>query len=204
VGPSYVDPEQSWLLQGRFNPHLKVHEQLRLYCVAALEIRLGDLAAARLALRRMREIPAGADVMEFIGDLAAIGEARIAYGAEDYATALTHLERVRQCRYPVGQYSAFFQRGDASYLRARCLIELGRFEEAPGWFAGAGGKVEFQLILGVFGRLGEAEAMEGLGRLEDAARNYRKFIELMDGCDSEFEGVVAEARERLQSLERAG
>ena len=48
VEPSYVDPEQSRHLQKRFNPNLKVHEQLRLYCVAALEIRLGDLAAALL------------------------------------------------------------------------------------------------------------------------------------------------------------
>ena len=193
-----VDADQSYLIRQRFNPHIGVHEQLRLYCLAALQARLGDVAAARVALGELAVAPADDDVREFIEDLVAMGEARIAFAAGDYATALAHLDRVRQYKYMRGEYSGFFHRGDAHYLRGRCLVELGRYEEAPGWFAGAREKTEFAVIYSAFGHLGTAEAMEALGQPEAAEEHYGSFLYLMDGCDPEYEEEVARARERLQ------
>ncbi len=178
-----------------------MHEQLRRYCLAALHTRLGDITSARDALDEMVALPAKDDVQDFINDLRVMIEARIAFAGGDFVTALDQLEQVREFRYPRGYYSSFFQRADARYLRARCLAELGRDEEALGWFDASAQNIEFLLIYGAFAHLGQAESLERLGRPADAASHYRSFVDLMDESDPEYAADLGEARARLQVLD---
>jgi tetratricopeptide (TPR) repeat protein len=199
--PSRVDPQMEQIFRLRFDAHAFLHEHLRRYCQTALHARLGELTEARAALRLLAGLPVESEYREFVQDLQAMGEARIAFAQGDFAGALAAFERVHRYRYMVGNYSAFFQRADGRYLRALCLAELGRHREAVGWFDAADEGVEFLGIYTAFGHLGQARSYEALGMREDAVEHYRRFLRLMEGCDPGYAGEVADAAERLQRLE---
>ena len=190
------------MIRMRFNPHLGVHEHMRLYCLTALHARLGEYDAARAAVERIPGVPTDEDMEDFASDLHAMGEARIAFEAGDYAIAFEHFERVKKFKYMVGGYSGFFHRGDAHYLRGRCLLELGRYEEAIGWFAGANEKTEFSYVYNARASLGQGRCLEALGRRDEAAERYRRYVDLMEGCDPGFGAELADVRGRLERLTR--
>jgi tetratricopeptide (TPR) repeat protein len=199
-----VDPEQLGALEDRFNSHMRVHEHLRQYCLAALHARNGDASSARGAIDRLKALQTVDEVRDFVADLALIAEARIAFEAGDWSTALSQLERVREARYvSAGEHSSFFQRADARYLRAECLMKLGRPEEALGWYDAADQAMEFLLIYTGMSHLRQAEANEQLGRQADAIEHYRIFLELFDAPDEFYVDDVARARDRLAALESA-
>jgi tetratricopeptide (TPR) repeat protein len=201
---SFVDPEQFGILAGRFNPHIGVHEQIRQYCLAALYARLGEISLAEAAIERIRTAPAKDDVQGFVGDLVAMGQGRIEMAAGDHAAALTHFDRIQPYRDLRGGYSSFFQRGDARFLRAQCLAELGRHEEALGWFESADQNIEFLLIYSAFAHFEQAKSLEALGQPLVAAARYRDFLSLMEDCDPEYVDMVAQANERVRVLEPEG
>jgi hypothetical protein len=202
--PVMIDPEQLGILENRFNPHMRVHEHLRQYCLAALHARRGDESSARQAIDRLKALQTVDEVKGFIADLVQMAEARIAFEAGDWAVALSRLEGVREARYvSAGHYSSFFQRADARYLRAECLMELGRPEEALRWYDSADQNIEFLLIYTGMAHLRQAEANEQLGRSAAAVEHYRIFLDLFDAPDEFYADDVARARERLAALESA-
>ena len=132
-----------------------------------------------------------------------MGEARIAMFDGNYAAALSHFERVAEVSYPSGGYSSVFERADARFLRADCLMALGRPEEALGWYEVADQNREFQLIYTGMAHLRQAEACEQLGRRAEAVEHYRIFLELYAESDPAYAEDVAGAQERLSLLEAA-
>ena len=114
------------------------------------------------------------------------------------------MQGVRQINYESGTYSAFFQRADARYLRAVCLLKLGHYEESLGWFEAADQNREFLLIYSGLAHLGQADAYVKLNRPEQAAGHYRTFLELFADSDPEYADEVARAREQLRLLELPG
>jgi DNA-binding SARP family transcriptional activator/tetratricopeptide (TPR) repeat protein len=86
------------------------------------------------------------------------------------------------------------------FVRAEALERLGRHEEAIGWLASydehsAAGRI--YLAPGWYRR---GEILERLGRPREAAAAYARFIRLWQGADPEFQGMVANARNRLEQL----
>ncbi|RKZ17459.1 hypothetical protein DRQ53_03475 [bacterium] len=201
--PVTVDPEQFGALEDRFNPHLGVHEHLRQYCLAALNARAGNIPAAREALSLLQALITRPDDLGFVADLIAMGEGRIALSDEDHAAALAHFERVTEARYGSGGYSSFFQRADARYLRAECLVELGRPEEALGWYEAADQAMEFLLIYSGMAHFGQAQALEQLGREPEAMTHYRVFLDLYEQADTGYAQDIDFALARLAELRPA-
>lgn len=86
------------------------------------------------------------------------------------------------------------------FLRAELLRELGRNDEALGWYATQGQTIVPGLIYLAPAELRQAQICERLGDRARAARHYRRFIELWHDADAELQPVVADARRRLNRL----
>jgi tetratricopeptide (TPR) repeat protein len=86
-------------------------------------------------------------------------------------------------------------------LRGECLADLGREEEALGWFEGFGPVWGTEEILyQPYLYLRRAQLEEHLGQLDRARAHYEKFIEAWEGADPHLQHLVTLAREAVESL----
>lgn len=87
--------------------------------------------------------------------------------------------------------------------RANLLLDLGRFEEAEGWFATFPWWIaawdELHFLAPAFE--GRARAFDALGRLEDALHYYRRFALRWKDADPHLQPRVEAARQRIRELE---
>jgi tetratricopeptide (TPR) repeat protein len=91
------------------------------------------------------------------------------------------------------------------FLRAEILRELGRYEEAVGWYATIPRvkmwhQQDVLLHAPVF--RGRAQALDALGRQEEALHYYRRFVTRWQDADPHLQPQVEEARQRIRELER--
>jgi tetratricopeptide (TPR) repeat protein len=169
-----------------------LHAALRTYALGLLEARLGR---TRDALGR------AADLEATDASLAAGIRAHIRLLEDDAAGVMTEL-RPRPGAAMRAEIMSFSPLGlrHERFLRAEALERLGRPDEAIGWLASfnehsSGGRA--YLAPGFFRR---GEILERLGRRREAAAAYTQFVRLWRGADPEFQGMVAEARGRLEQL----
>jgi tetratricopeptide (TPR) repeat protein len=90
------------------------------------------------------------------------------------------------------------------FLRAEILRELGRYEEAVGWYATTPRvkmwhQQDVLLHAPVF--RGRAMALDALGRHEEALHYYRRFVTRWQDADPHLQPQVEEARQRIRELE---
>ena len=90
------------------------------------------------------------------------------------------------------------------FLRAELLFELGRYEEAVGWYAtiprlSMGYHLEALLLAPVYH--GRARSLDALGRYEEALHYYRRFATRWQNADPHLQPQVEEARQRIRELE---
>ena len=183
------------------NAHHDVHPQLKIYLEGLLSARLGDAtgakrAAAELANRTGRDEPA---------DLARAQARSIrAESARQAGDANGALEALEAAPFFVdfgsGRVSAFFGLGRERYLRGELLHELGRNDEALGWYRGLGEIFPYDVIYVAPSHLRQAEIHERAGRDADAVEHYERFIELWAEADPELRPMVADARRRVASV----
>jgi tetratricopeptide (TPR) repeat protein len=87
--------------------------------------------------------------------------------------------------------------------RANLLLELGRFEEAEGWYATFPWWIapwdEILFLAPAF--RGRALALDALGRHDEALHFYRRFVLRWKDADSHLQPQVEEARQRIRELE---
>jgi tetratricopeptide (TPR) repeat protein len=88
-------------------------------------------------------------------------------------------------------------------LRAEALYELGRDEEALGWYGtfpgpGSGDRVDYSYL--AYAHLRRAQLHERLGETEEALENYGKFVELWVDAEPQLQPLVEQARERMAEL----
>jgi DNA-binding SARP family transcriptional activator len=128
-----------------FAMHNDLHPAIRVYLLGLLEVRLADLAsaAARLAdLGALQAEPTGLTQSLEVELRAVI--ARAEGRAEE---GLRHLERSRpELWFQLTVASPFFSLASQRFLRAELLLEVGRTEEAAGWYASIAERSPYELI----------------------------------------------------------
>ncbi len=90
------------------------------------------------------------------------------------------------------------------FLRAGILYELGRFEEAAGWYATIPRVKMFpheDVLLQAPVFRGRARALDALGRYDEALHYYRRFVTRWQDADPHLQPQVEEARQRISELE---
>jgi tetratricopeptide (TPR) repeat protein len=176
---------------------------LRDYLLGTLSVRLGDLAGGARAAASLEGAP-GATSADRLAQTLALGvRALIARSQGHPEAALQLLERIQQpARREEVSQSPFHAVALERYLRAELLRELGRHEEALGWYASLGELSPFELVFLAPSHLHQAEIHERLGRSTEAAEHYSQFVALWKDADPEFQPPVAEAGRRLRELRR--
>ncbi len=183
-----------------FTAHDRLHPLIRLYLLGLVHARLGDAAARRYAGELVGvELPRTAGSLA--EDLARSVRARILIREGRPAEALAELDGARMETW-YGQtmasplYSQVFER----FVRAELLFQLGRLEEARGWYANLVETSPFELPYLAMSHLRRAEIDERLGVLERAREHYTRFIELWQEADPPLQPQVDAARARLADL----
>jgi DNA-binding SARP family transcriptional activator/TolB-like protein len=187
------------------NAHHDVHPQLKTYLQGLLNARLGDAEAARRQAAWLGSRQAGSEP----GDLARVHArgilAEVARQAGNPAGALQVLEASPFfVDFGSGRVSAFFALARERYLRAELLHELGRDEEALGWYGGLGEIFPYDVIYVAPSHLRQAEIHERAGLRSEAAEHYERFIAMWEEADPELQPMLEEARRRLAALRSGG
>ena len=78
-----------------------------------------------------------------------------------------------------------------------------RSEDALRWYAGLPLDYQFGFVTAPVRRLRRAELLDALGRIDEAAEQYARFLHLCAEAGSELQPLVQKARGRLQEGEVA-
>ncbi len=184
-----------------FTAHDRLHPLIRLYLLGLVHARLGDAAAARRYAGELVGVELPRTAGSLAEDLARSVRAQILIREGRPAEALAELDGARMETW-YGQtmasplYSQVFER----FVRAELLFQLGRLEEARGWYANLVETSPFELPYLAMSHLRRAEIDERLGVLERAREHYTRFIELWQEADPPLQPQVDAARARLADL----
>jgi tetratricopeptide (TPR) repeat protein len=85
-------------------------------------------------------------------------------------------------------------------LRGELLARSGREDEALGWFGSIAERAAYELVYLAPSHLRQAEIYDRREDRREAAKHYRRFIELWREADRELQPVVDQARKRLAAL----
>jgi DNA-binding SARP family transcriptional activator len=176
--------------------HTGLHPYLRLHRLGILNIRLGDTVAA---LHEARALALAADSLSgrFAHTLAQSIRAHVAAAGGHTREALAHLDAADwEAAAPVFAAEAYDR-----YFRAELLSRLGREDEALGWFRSIAERAAYELVYLAPAHLRQAEIYDRRGDRTQAARHYRRFIELWREADPELQPAVTAARKRVGELE---
>ena len=159
-----------------FTSHDDLHPLIRAYQLGLVRARLGDVEAAlrqASTLERM-ELPATAGSLA--PDLAHSVRAAVARTKGRSAEALGELERARaDAWYGQTMASPLYARALERFTRAELLLELGRPDEAVGWYESIGELSPFELPFRSVAQLRLAEIAAARGDAEAAARHGAAF-----------------------------
>ena len=160
-----------------------------------------------MALRHAQalEQPAATkDPLGLLHDAALDIRALVAFSHNDPARAITLLEQAQlKASVAEAQASRLYQRSYHRFLRAEALYQLGRDEEALGWFSsfpgpGWGGSIDYTHL--AITHLRQGQIYERLGQPRKALEHYTKFIELWSDSEPELQPFVEDAKERSARL----
>jgi DNA-binding SARP family transcriptional activator len=171
-------------------------QNVRLYGLGLISLRSGDTlpahdAAVALA-RRSDGTPAGEVAWSFSRSL----RARLALERGRPAQALASMEDAGWER------SAGRSVAEASdrFLRAELLRQLGRVDEAIGWYRSIAERSSYELVYLAPAQFRLGQIYDRRGNAEEAISHYRRFRELWQYPDPELRPMVTEAERRLKSL----
>jgi serine/threonine-protein kinase len=174
----------------------------RRYLIGVLAAQLGDRARA---LREADELAALArsDSGSLAADYAHGIRAGLALDRGNAEEALREVEQMRHETYYVTAF-AFPELSQARerFIHAEALVRLGRGEEALAWFGSFSEFSPYDMLYSALGHRRRGEILESLGRRQEAAEQYARFIELWTGADPELQPMVREARTALARLNR--
>jgi len=196
-----VQPSESPIFQ--LTVHNDLHPLLRTYLLGLMSARLGDAVTALDYASRLEQMSRPSDVTDLAGDLSYGLRAQVAWKEGRRAQALAEFERA-QMKAPTELIfnSPFYFQSYERYLRAELLHELGRDEEALGWYGSFTWVFSYEFIYPAPSCLRRAQICEQLGRQEEAAEYYSRFIELWKDCDEELRPLVIDAEAKLRNLNK--
>lgn len=174
------------------------------YMLGTIDVALGDTAAAleKAALMELRAADLG--VTDGYRPLAEALRAEVAYRGGRRMEALQRLEQAPLERwFGWATSTPILSNTQTRWLRAEVLREMGRLEEALGWYASFGEHAVHDLVFLAPSHQRRAEIHELLGQRAAAARHYAAVIDLWRHADPEFQPVVEEARRRLAAIARS-
>ncbi len=184
-----------------FSAHDDVHRHLRGYLLGLLTAQLGDNSAALRYADQLEGLDAPSHARTLPGDLALSIRAQVGRISGEPAEALRALERIRmETWYQLTSVSAFHSRAYERYMRAELLNLLGREDDALRWYSSFAHTGPQDLIYLAPSHLGRADIYRRQGRNEEAARHYRRFLELWKDCDPVLRPLVSDAEDRLRRL----
>jgi DNA-binding SARP family transcriptional activator/tetratricopeptide (TPR) repeat protein len=138
--PSRVPPS-SFIV---FAMHNGLHPAFRAYLLGLLELRLGNAAAA---LAQLNELSGLESQEGLVRSLVVELRARLVRAEGKAAEALALLERSRpELWFQLTVASPFFSLASQRFLRAELLEEVGRMEEAAGWYGAIAERSPYEVI----------------------------------------------------------
>jgi DNA-binding SARP family transcriptional activator len=189
------------------------HRPLQLYYLGLLSDALGDTAGVRAHVAELeRALAAFEPLAEVFDPLARRPDAEyrgyagtlralLARRSGQPAEALQILERSRVERwYGLAVSSPLHAQGFERFLRAELLRELGRDEEALGWYASFGEHALHDLIYLAPSHLRRAEIHERHENRRAAHLHYGAALELWKDGDPELQPLLERTRQRLAAL----
>jgi DNA-binding SARP family transcriptional activator/Tfp pilus assembly protein PilF len=181
--------------QGGAQPK-ELQRRLRVYGLGLLAFRQGDTLQGRRWERRLVALIDSTRAGELAVSLAASLRARAALADGRKAAALAALDGARWERAAMLSITEVSDR----YLRAALLQELGREEDAIGWYKSIAERALYETVYLAPAQYQLARIYERRGERAEAASRYRRFVELWKDCDPELRPRVVEATQRLAAL----
>ncbi|MEP7027150.1 MAG: protein kinase [Candidatus Eisenbacteria bacterium] len=194
----YADSTSSvWALEGPF-------PLARLYLLGLLSARLGDGLATEHYATQLDRFAGSRDIMLRAHFYALGVRAALAWQRHRVSNALALLEKQPIPTRPGNRWGVR-SFSHERFMRAEALFELGRTDEALGWFDGSARPLFWDVMYLPDSYLRRAEIHEQAGHRELAAEYYRRVAEMRKGCDPEYRAQAQEAaRASARLLARAG
>jgi tetratricopeptide (TPR) repeat protein len=202
IAPAPPGPEQLWssiATQVYGAPHRL--DALRAFVAGQLALRLDDVALADsmgAELERLSAVAGDATIRSFAVEL----HARALHHRGNAAAALRLLESHEPDRAGTGESNVvpFIALAGMRYLRGELLAEVGRTEEALGWFSGLGALSVPEAAYRPLGHLRQAELHTRLGNRTAALEHYTRFSRAWENGDPAVQPLVTQARRASASL----
>jgi tetratricopeptide (TPR) repeat protein len=182
---------------GHSRAHSGIHAYLRLHRLGLLDTRLGDTTAALHQARVLDQAADSSHIGRLAHTLAESIRAHVAASGGRAREAFTHVDAAGW----EAAASVFVAEAYDRYFRAELLEQLERDDEALGWFRSIAERAAYELVYLAPSQLRQAGIYDRRGDRSQAARHYRRFIELWREADPELQPTVTEARDRLAALD---
>jgi tetratricopeptide (TPR) repeat protein len=179
----------------------ELYPSIRMYLLGLVSARLGDRQAANGYATQLERARVPSDSAALLNDLALEIRAVDRAQAGDTAGALATLERQSlTIRWKYQARDALHRRPIGRFLRAEMLFNLGRYEEALGWYDGVAefGRPGFVLLAPAYRRMGAIH--ERLGNRDRAIEYYSRFVARWRAADRDLQYPASMARRRLSQL----
>ncbi len=174
--------------------------ELQLHALGLLEARRGDHTAAYRYARQLDGFDPPTRGLRMRGPLLADGvRAHAAWIRGRPADGLAVIDSAWQefDRKPE-VFPYLLDSGHPRFIRAELLRMAGRDREALRWYRSVAEHFDKSIVYAAPVHLRTAEILDRLGRREEAAHHYRRFVELWRDCDPALRPRVEQARRRLQ------
>jgi tetratricopeptide (TPR) repeat protein len=177
---------------------------LRMYLLGLVSARLREDARAGEYAAELEGLKGPEHAASLPQDLARSVRAQVAINQERPKDALALLEQARMETLP-GQFifsygTSFFMQNHERFLRAELLHELGRDEEALGWYGAFPFLGYSSAIYRGPSHLRRGEIYEQAGDHEKALKHYMLFVEWWKDADPELQPQVEDVRRRIARL----
>lgn len=184
----------------------RLRPSTRLYLLGLVAARLGDHASALAYADSLSGLTTGIETDSTVFDgLGRVIRADVAVRSNDPVMALRELDGMSR-DVPPSQHLVPWVTGlwYAPRVRARAHLDAGEPEKALQWLrrsiAVYGDPPP--ALYGVYHR-DMAYALDALGRTDEAAKHFARFVEAWDSADAELQPQVEAARDRLAALSAA-
>jgi tetratricopeptide (TPR) repeat protein/predicted Ser/Thr protein kinase len=179
--------------------HQDLHPLLRMYLLALVSSQMGDIQRAEAYAAQIEQQQFPVEYRALAADLALGVRAQLARTRGRPQEALAALERIpTETKNPLE--SPLVSEAYERFTRAQLLFELKRYDEALAWYEHLGESSIFEFIYLPIAHLWRGEIYDRLGKRDEAALHYARFIESWQGCDPQLRPMVELARRKLAAL----